>query len=91
MANKYAGLVALTGVWTVPHEMYDEFIGFTNVHAEFMVEKSKRSGELELVHFWWAENPVIADSFDMDSENRGISVRTYRTLSNRGRTPPSLV
>ena len=34
MANKYAGLVALTGVWTVPHEMYDEFIGFTNVHAE---------------------------------------------------------
>ena len=51
--------------------MYDEFIGFTNVHAEFMVEKSKRSGELELVHFWWAENPVIADSFDMDSEKPG--------------------
>lgn len=83
MTNKYAGLAALTGVWNVPHEMYEEFIGFTNVHAEFMLEKSKRSGELELVHYWWAENPMIADSFDMDSEKTGgyqfVLTEVYKT------------
>ena len=71
MANQYLDLVALTGVWGVPDEMHDEFIEFANIHAEFMVEKSQQSGELELVHFWWAKNLRIADPFDMDSDRVG--------------------
>ena len=55
MANQYFDLVALTGIWGIPDEMHDEFMNY-NVHAEFMVEKSQQSGELELVHFWWAKN-----------------------------------
>ena len=53
MANKYAGLVALNSDCLhdcSDFEMYESSLGSTNVHAEFMVEKSKRSGELELVH-----------------------------------------
>ena len=37
MANQYFDLVALTS-WGIPDEMHDEFIEFTNVHAEFMVK-----------------------------------------------------
>ena len=44
-------LVALTGFWGVSDEMHYEFIEFANIHAEFMVEKSQQSGELELIHF----------------------------------------
>lgn len=83
MANQYLDLVALTGIWSVPDEMHDEFIEFTNVHAEFMSEKSKRSGELELLHFWWAKNPSLADSFDLDSVKTGgyqfVLTELYRT------------
>mgnify|MGYP001421670928 FL=1 len=83
MANQYLDLVALTGVWGVPEEMHDEFIEFTNVHAEFMVEKSKPAGELELIHYWWAKNPRLADSMDMNSEQIGgyqfVLTELYRT------------
>ena len=83
MANQYLDLVALTGVWGVPDEMHDEFIEFANIHAEFMVEKSQQSGELELVHFWWAKNLRIADPFDMDSDRVGgyqfVLTELYRT------------
>ena len=83
MANQYLDLVALTGVWGVPEEMHDEFIEFTNVHAEFMVEKSKQAGELELIHYWWANNPRLADSMDMNSEQIGgyqfVLTELYRT------------
>ena len=83
MANQYLDLVALTGVWGVPEEMHDEFIEFTNVHAEFMVEKSKQAGELELIHYWWAKNPRLADSMDMNSEQIGgyqfVLTELYRT------------
>ena len=83
MANQYLDLVALTGVWGVPEEMHDEFIEFTNVHAEFMVEKSKQAGVLELIHYWWAKNPRLADSMDMNSEQIGgyqfVLTELYRT------------
>lgn len=83
MANQYLDLVALTGVWGVPEEMHDEFIEFTNVHAEFMVEKSKQAGELELIHYWWAKNSRLADSMDMNSEQIGgyqfVLTELYRT------------
>ena len=83
MANQYLDLVALTGVWGVPDEMHDEFIEFVSIHAEFMVEKSQQSGELELVHFWWAKNLRTADPLDMDSDRIGgyqfVLTELYRT------------
>lgn len=39
MANQYLDLVALTGVWSVPDEMHDEFIEFANIPVEFMIKK----------------------------------------------------